>query len=1175
MELNPLLHYVSTGSREGLAPHPLFSPAFYRAQLRGHDRHKEPLEHYLKVGWRNGLSPHVLFDSDYYCSQAKPNGYEGSPLTHYLEVGWRHGFSPHPLFDPEFYVQSCSVPRDVAPLVHYLTSAERGDRPHYLFSEKHYRSKAIPVFPASAPGELRPEDPALVHYVERGAAARISTHELFDPAEYRLSVTALPGPERAVVQREIDETEDALLHYLTKGVPLGLSPSRLFVPQFYQSQKDHKIKGDPLRDYLAGGFRSASPHPGIDLQYYESSAPDFDPRREPVTAHVLARLHGSRTATHPFFDPDFYREANENVRKYRSCPVLHFLRYGFHAGHVPNAVFSESYVFKTLAELPMRSRSAVEEYFTRKFHDRRRILFVGHEAAPTGAPRILLRLVQEISADPEVECITILLKGGELEDQFRRHSHLYVMGTDPSDFGLRLSDYDVDPELSKVFELFKANPPAVAFCNTAVTNRVARYISGQGVPVVTLLHEAADQFPPDRLHMLYEASDMVIAPSSYVVERARRFTMVPEDKFVVRGQGLLRDDFGSASAALARTKVVKELHLAEGARIVLGCGTRNYRKGIDVFVEVAANLLSSREGNEEVHFVWIGGGPEGHELPVFNWARAQVAEGGLEARVHFIGAREDTEPYFLAADVFILTSRMDPYPCVVHEAMAASLPVVAFLGAGGAVEQMRDGGLAVPFNAGAMSEAVGRLLRDEELRLKLGRRGREIIARDGSFQAYVKDILELTRGRVERAWSLPHVHIKADPGRGRTIYFSAPDWWISGVNTFTEHLIRSLVERGFDARLLFTRGRYTNPIPEASDLPVVYIQPRTSRPDEVWASFIDFFRRDRRPCVYVPNYDYWASATSPLLPDHVGIVGIGHSDDVDHYEHIYRLGLYWDRIVSVSQRIEDEVIRLNASFAPKCSVIRYGVPFDREAASRAVAARATRSASDPIRLVYTGRFVQYQKRIHDYPRLARQLADAGVPFQLTMLGAGEEYDSVHGEMKDLIAAGLVEVPGRVSLAEVNAVLSEADIFLLLSEFEGLPLSMLEGMALGCVPVVVEMESGIPEVIRDGENGRILPRGDLSSLVGAIGALQRDRAETLRLSQAAVESIPAQKLDRDSMADQYAQLFEGVLAEVRERKEPRPTSLGIRGAAAGILPPPGLQAPRLAQLRGGGTLTGTH
>ncbi len=60
----------------------------------------------------------------------------------------------------------------------------------------------------------------------------------------------------------------------------------------------------------------------------------------------------------------------------------------------------------------------------------------------------------------------------------------------------------------------------------------------------------------------------------------------------------------------------------------------------------------------------------------------------LGERVHLLGERETPAPYYIAANAFALTSRADPFPCVVHEAMAAETPVIAFSGVGSAPEAL-------------------------------------------------------------------------------------------------------------------------------------------------------------------------------------------------------------------------------------------------------------------------------------------------------------------------------------------------------------------------------------------------------------------------------------------------------------------------------------------------------
>jgi glycosyltransferase involved in cell wall biosynthesis len=81
--------------------------------------------------------------------------------------------------------------------------------------------------------------------------------------------------------------------------------------------------------------------------------------------------------------------------------------------------------------------------------------------------------------------------------------------------------------------------------------------------------------------------------------------------------------------------------------------------------------------------------------------------------------------------------------------------------------------------------------------------------------------------------------------------------------------------------------------------------------------------------------------------------------------------------------------------------------------------------------------------------------------------------------------------GSVRYAEVPALLREHDVFLLTSDYEGLPLSLLEAMGQGLVPVVSALKSGIPEVV-DNSNGLLVAVNDVPGYARAIVQLHAGR-----------------------------------------------------------------------------------
>jgi glycosyltransferase involved in cell wall biosynthesis len=1159
----PLVTYL-LAPFSGRAPHPLFDVQYYLSQARAKNRViSDPLSDYVEFGAAEKLAPHHLFDPVFYEKQ-----FEGEPhrasydLMHYLTKGWKSDAAPHPLFDPGAF--RTRVPRaqnPACPLVQYIKNP-RGMLPHYLFDEEHFREKS----------GYDLEFPGLLAYAASKKFSIISTHPLFDPDFYVTQVektfykltSDLKGAELKSFKDEFFgnlESMNTLSHYVKVGRKHAISPHRSFDTQYYMLQSGLKRGDDLLRHYLVErGMERFSPHPVIDLEHCRSQFPGFNSKVEPVYLHLMGIPRGNRPSPHPLFDRDFYAKTYDDVEKWDLCPVEHFLSHGFWEGRLPNAFYSGLHVDTKYKDEILYEHTALWEYFTRQSERPLKVLFVGHDATRTGAPLILLRLIEGMTKRYAIDAYTILGGGGDLTGDFAAASHVYAMknGLDRGFLDGGEMNADWERELKSVASIFGVGGPDLVICNSAETRAFAKYMSDKKVPVVSLVHEAGDFYGSWQFSMIFNSSKLTIFPSKYTHERGLARAPAGENKVIIRGQGLLDPAFGTMSRAVARAVISERLNIFEDAVLVLGCGTADTRKGIDLFVEAATRMLKNPVMAElPLQFLWAGdydpfAGPG-------SWARRRIEQLGLQDRIKFIGPQTDTEPFFTASDLFLMTSRMDPFPCVIHEAMAAGLPIIAFEGCSGAPEAFFDSGMVVPQeDAEAMAAEACGLLQDVDRRKAMAQRARDIVREKWRYTDYVADLGEEISKATgvtlrERSLAAPAL---IQPAERNTVYFSCPDMGISGVNTFTINLVEGLNARGFDARLLFTNGRHTY-LPSAEHMPHL---PSTFLPmtgehqvANIWHQLVPFLT-SHRPCIYVPNYDYVASAISPIVHPNVGVVGIAHSDDVEHYEHVDRLGRYWDRIVAVSKFIETEIVDLNPGLASKTSTIYYGVPFDEQAARRHVEARDY-SADQPLVLTYTGRLVVQQKNIMAYTELAERLMEAGVPFRMNLVGDGSHYEILRAKLGGLIDAGIVNLPGRQTPAEVSEILHKTDVFTLLSDFEGLPLSMLEGMAIGVIPVIRDMKSGIREVVETGVSGYITPRHSIGAMVKVLKELQASPRQRKKMSHAVVDSFIRHRLSQSDMADSYQALFEGVFAQLRDRKKPRVRPLAYNAPLYGIAAPP--------------------
>lgn len=375
-----------------------------------------------------------------------------------------------------------------------------------------------------------------------------------------------------------------------------------------------------------------------------------------------------------------------------------------------------------------------------------RLLFVSHEATRTGAPKIILNLLKYISEKTQVSCETVLHNSGHLFGEFQRYSTVHCLNM-PREFSESL-----ERRMTKLFHHKFAGPPQLAICNSMESRFIAHELRRLGLPIVFLIHELPLSYKVEDFETVYRVSDRIVFPVQTV--RDSVFAKAPFDpeKISVLPQGLLDPAFGSMlQREECRRQICQELHLPPDAFIVLGCGTLDLRKGIDHFAAIAREAVQSNQTPKPFHFVWVGDGPRWMHSP-HHYIEMDIGRTALSQQVQFIGERTKVDPYFVAADAFLLSSRVDPFPCVVHEAMAAGLPVVAFDQSGGAVEALQDGaGMIVPYGdyrqaAAALVELAQQPLAAERIR----QRAKQRVHQKYRFADYAENVLSLIEAALSR-----------------------------------------------------------------------------------------------------------------------------------------------------------------------------------------------------------------------------------------------------------------------------------------------------------------------------------------------------------------------------------------------------------------------------------------
>jgi colanic acid/amylovoran biosynthesis glycosyltransferase len=251
------------------------------------------------------------------------------------------------------------------------------------------------------------------------------------------------------------------------------------------------------------------------------------------------------------------------------------------------------------------------------------------------------------------------------------------------------------------------------------------------------------------------------------------------------------------------------------------------------------------------------------------------------------------------------------------------------------------------------------------------------------------------------------------------------------------------------------------------------------------------------PDVFVPNLmvpAYYAAQW--IRAAGIPTVGVLHSDDPFHHALVdaFITGRRKWRLSAVAC-VSEFLTGMVRSKRPKGVEVRrvpYGV---------SVPEAVVNPAGARFRVAYVGRLVQTQKRITDVVRALLRVVREVEGTEAVIFGDGPERQRVENQLRHEGAGLAVRLVGAVSPAEIQAHLLSCHALVLLSDYEGLPIALMEAMACGTVPICTQMRSGIPELVADRVSGFVVPgRGD--SVVAAVRELRRDSDLWSRLSTAA-------------------------------------------------------------------------
>lgn len=357
-----------------------------------------------------------------------------------------------------------------------------------------------------------------------------------------------------------------------------------------------------------------------------------------------------------------------------------------------------------------------------------RILLVGHDAHRHGAQMLLFNMAKIYKQQFGMEVVIALKEGGPLLEEYKKITKTVLLN-----------------KLGKngLQKLLARHHFTSAICNTTVTGDLVPELRKAGVQVVSLIHELPslikDYQLENKVRAIADKAHHVVFAADKVHEGFLAFCDTEQPNAIIRPQGTYAPVSFDEST---RHQLRKDLGIGVDDKVVLGVGYADLRKGFDLFMDAARRGVVA---DPTLHFVWAGA----LSADMQRWIQADFSSAGDSSRIHILGFTDKVTDFYSAADCLFLSSREDPYPTVVLEAMNVGLPVLCYQGCTGFDSLMHEHGHLVDIGHPAkLDKALYKALSDTSVENR--QRRVDHVESHCRFDDYCFSLLELLHPNLKR-----------------------------------------------------------------------------------------------------------------------------------------------------------------------------------------------------------------------------------------------------------------------------------------------------------------------------------------------------------------------------------------------------------------------------------------
>jgi glycosyltransferase involved in cell wall biosynthesis len=436
------------------------------------------------------------------------------------------------------------------------------------------------------------------------------------------------------------------------------------------------------------------------------------------------------------FDPDVYRELYPDIDASGSDPYEHYAVFGRREGRI--------------AWLgPPLDLSGLEPR-------RPTALVVFDEGSRTGAAVLGYSLVRRLLRDGSV--VAFFYRPGPMMEACKEVGAMVL--------GPELWRGAPFPPPSNLIRRFVGQiAPTFAIVNGVEARHIVRSLAELYVPTISLIHEfSSNTLPRGAMTEMAFWSGATVFSAEVVRDNAWAsevglagidLPVIPPGKFALsEADGGDRRD---REIEPVIERALRPMGFPSDGIAVLGVGSIIPRNGVDLFIE-CANRVCESAPDLAVRFVWIGGTNSEADSEYSADLADQIRRAGLIGKVVVLGEVANLRPAYKAADVLLVTSRFDPLPNHVVDALADALPVVCFDRTTGIADVLKQNGLGEPCVASylspeSMARGVIELARSPELRERIGADSARLAGATFDMDRYVstlQDLVERQRWRAQQ-----------------------------------------------------------------------------------------------------------------------------------------------------------------------------------------------------------------------------------------------------------------------------------------------------------------------------------------------------------------------------------------------------------------------------------------